>query len=314
MDISIIVPVYNVKNYLTRCVESLKRQTHQDLEIILIDDGSTDGSEILCDSYAAERHIKVIHQANAGLSMARNAGIAAANGEYLLFVDSDDYIEADACKRLLEEAQKYNCDIVCARAYIATEKQCYMDGVDRHGIKVPCSGKEFLVKSIGQKAMQMCAPYALYRTDVIRKNEIYFRAGILHEDELWTPQVYLNAQKVSYLSYPFYYHWMREGSITQSTWNEKHSRDIYFVCGELSRIYTEKVENLKERRILMDYVCMLYLNALNLIRDKHGNKKFLLYAAATTRNRLKALLYCSYPTLYFAVNPHKSMSKKQEKK
>lgn len=101
--ITIIVPVYQVEDYLDRCVQSLMRQTYSELEIILVDDGSVDSSPQMCDQYAKiDNRVKVIHKENGGLSSARNSGIDVATGDYIMFVDSDDYIELDTCQRLYE--------------------------------------------------------------------------------------------------------------------------------------------------------------------------------------------------------------------
>ena len=111
--VSIVVPVYNAKNYIKRCIESLVCQTYHNLEIILVDDGSSDGSEKICDEYAKEDdRIKVIHKKNSGVSDSRNAGIEAADGDYILFVDSDDYINENTVEDNLKTAIEKNADIV----------------------------------------------------------------------------------------------------------------------------------------------------------------------------------------------------------
>ena len=110
--ISVIVPVYNVKDYLERCVKSIINQTEKDIEIILVDDGSTDGSSLICDELAkSDNRITVFHKANGGLSSARNCGIERAKGKYLCFIDSDDIISPYFVEHLLTLIQKYNCDI-----------------------------------------------------------------------------------------------------------------------------------------------------------------------------------------------------------
>ena len=116
--ISVIVPVYNVESYLARCVDSILTQTYQNLEVILVDDGSKDNSGVICDDYARrDSRVNVIHKENGGLSSARNAGIEAAGGEYLAFVDSDDWIEPDAYERLLSAMQKHAAKLVVGGRY-----------------------------------------------------------------------------------------------------------------------------------------------------------------------------------------------------
>ena len=116
--ISVIVPVYNVEAYLPRCVDSILAQTYKNLEIILVDDGTKDRGGVICDEYAAkDPRVKVIHKENGGLSSARNAGIDVARGEYLAFVDSDDYLEPEAMEVLLNAAVSNNVRLTCAGRY-----------------------------------------------------------------------------------------------------------------------------------------------------------------------------------------------------
>ena len=111
--ISVIVPVYNVESYVAECIESIQNQTYMNLEIILVDDGSKDMSGDICDQYAAyDERIKVIHQENGGLSAARNTGIEAANGDYISFVDSDDYIRLTLFEDMLQLLKEYDLDII----------------------------------------------------------------------------------------------------------------------------------------------------------------------------------------------------------
>ena len=114
--ISIIIPVYKVEPYLRNCLDSIVNQTNRNLEIILVDDGSPDKSGDICDAYAAaDERIIVIHQNNQGVSAARNAGLDIAKGDYILFVDSDDWIEQETCEAVLDLALKNNADLVCFR-------------------------------------------------------------------------------------------------------------------------------------------------------------------------------------------------------
>ena len=117
--VSIIVPVYNVKEYLAECVESIRRQTLSEIEIILVDDGSTDGSAELCDNYAnMDKRIQALHQANGGSTRARNTGLSASKGDYIGFIDSDDWIEPNMYEELLEYAEKADADIVASVKYV----------------------------------------------------------------------------------------------------------------------------------------------------------------------------------------------------
>ena len=121
--VSVIIPVYNVEKYLEECIDSVLAQTYQNIEIILVDDGSTDSSGLICDRYAEKNtNISVIHQKNSGLSAARNSGLNKANGDYIYFLDSDDYISADAIEKLFSIAENDKSDIVFFDAYLSQIK------------------------------------------------------------------------------------------------------------------------------------------------------------------------------------------------
>ena len=298
--ISILVPVYNVQNYLPRCLDSLLAQTLQEIEIILIDDGSTDKSGEMCDEYAAKHsRVRVIHQPNAGLSAARNTGLKAAKGKYVLFVDSDDYIDLQSGEKLYSIATKYDCDIVRGNSWSINEQK-------KHPYKpvpvfdTPVSGKQFLQIGLSRGGVSMCAPFALYKRELLIKNELYFYPGILHEDELWTPQVYLKAQRVCAENEYFYYHWTRENSITGSSWTEKRKSDLLFVCEQLYPLYQKLQAPLKY--LLLDYLCMLYLHAINQMKDAKANRFFPIKTSSSNKNRIKALLFFFSPALYFKIN------------
>lgn len=151
MLFSIIVPIYNIKPYLDRCLISLIGQTYKDIEIILVDDGSTDGSSELCDKYAAQdNRIQVLHKENDGLSDARNKGLELASGEYILFVDSDDYIDLNACQNLCNYTS-LGCDILIADAIVENGN---MDLTHISEIGTIFNGKEYLLLAHREKKPQ----------------------------------------------------------------------------------------------------------------------------------------------------------------
>lgn len=186
--ISVVIPVYNVEAYIERCVNSVRNQTVENIEIILIDDGSPDQSPVLCDQYAEkDRRVRVIHKKNGGLASARNRGITVATGKYIFFLDSDDWLEKDGLQQLYELAQKYQVDFVRYRAF-RTE----WPGMERN---VPCRvetvremqggiyDKKRILQEIYPRLLAtrqltlgpvVGACGALYRTDFLKKNQIFF--------------------------------------------------------------------------------------------------------------------------------------------
>ncbi|TGE34861.1 glycosyltransferase [Desulfosporosinus fructosivorans] len=228
---SIIVPVYNVDVFLKECIESILLQSFNDYEMILIDDGSTDNSGIICDEYESSNRdrVRVIHKENGGLSDARNVGIGVAKGQYLIFVDSDDYISPESLQIFREELSKYEAvDVLITRLM-----QVYIDGQTKYMDKnMPIdkllSGKKAEVIEWIFKDSQNTWPAQRYvvNRDFIYKYNLKFACGYLHEDLDWSARLFLYASSFSCLGYYWYAHRMRRvGSIT-NTPNVKRVLDV----------------------------------------------------------------------------------------
>ena len=215
--VSVIIPVYNVEKYLRECLDSVLAQTCTDLEIILVDDGSTDRSGSICDEYAsADERFRVIHKPNGGQAEARNTGLDKARGEYVYFIDSDDYICPETIMSALECAERENADIV----YFDAET-VYEDFVDSDYTEVlkkqhcyrPAKGARIYAAHCRYGEAFSCLCLNLFRREIIEKNNIRFVKLPLCEDELFTPIVYLNAQKAVQLKKTLYYRRLRAGSV-----------------------------------------------------------------------------------------------------
>lgn len=226
MLISVIVPVYNVEIYLKECVESIINQNNMQFEILLIDDGSTDNSGILCDQLAGEYPcIKVIHQKNGGLSSARNKGIQEAKGDYLLFVDSDDILlEEDALSEISKSIDRINPDLlmILPREY----NEDFSTVVVEHQ---PFMWKENMVYFSKEIMNQLYQENGIYitmaQTKVIAreyciKNNLFFTEGIYHEDDEWIAKVLLTNPRIAFLSKALYGYRHRRASII-STLDQK---------------------------------------------------------------------------------------------
>lgn len=227
--ITVIVPVFQVHQYIGECVESLIHQTFKDLEIILVDDGSTDGSEILCDEYAEkDSRIRVIHQRNKGLSGARNTGMDNANGEYIAFIDSDDIVCPEFVERLYALILKYHADIAaCAFEKSRTGK---FKNVDRNPREVCMESEELLRRWHGKyKKYETVVWNKLYHKNVFTQSEniIRFPEGRRHEDVLTSHLIVRNAEKIALTTGKFYLYRLREGSITaESTGKENFKQNL----------------------------------------------------------------------------------------
>ena len=230
--VSIIVPVYKVEQYLSFCMDSLLQQTYPYLEIILIDDGSPDRCPEICEDYAKkDQRVQVIHQKNDGLSAARNTGIRAATGKYILFVDSDDMISQDACEVLVKKAEEYSADIVVGNYcwFDETGNRSYARA-NVYGYKMPeivVDGQQFLLAQLQHVQYESMVWSKLYRRDCLLCNALYFLEGILQEDEEWTPRVFCVAERVVQEEKVFYQYRIRRQSImTNSALAVKRQKDF----------------------------------------------------------------------------------------
>ena len=217
--ISVIIPVYNVSKYLSRCINSVRNQAHVK-EILLIDDGSTDDSGILCDAYAAmEPLVKVLHKENAGLSSARNAGLDLAQGEYVAFVDSDDFLEPGAYEKLLSCAQRHEADLVCAG------RSDLIGGIGDKTLGLcpeteeTITGPEFVARMFTWQGVDSAAWDKLYKRSLF--DGLRYPEGKICEDVPVTYRAALKANKVALLPEPVYVYYHRPGSITTAPVSQK---------------------------------------------------------------------------------------------
>ena len=203
--ISVIVPVYNVEEFVKKCLDSLVRQSYKNLEIIVIDDGSTDNSGRICDEFAKkEKNIKVFHKKNGGLSDARNFGIKKAGGEIIAFVDSDDFVDEEYIGVMYGKMVQKDVDVVvCGYNFVKPKKDVL-------------SGKNAAIKLLTKhENIDIVAWNKLYRKSLFADNEIWFPKGKKHEDTLTTYKVLSKARKVVYLDEALYFYNERPGSITK---------------------------------------------------------------------------------------------------
>ncbi len=207
--VSVIVPVYNVEPWLRRCIDSIIHQTLRNIEIILVDDGSTDGSGAICDEYAAmDARIRVVHQENAGLSEARNAGIDRARADYLMFVDSDDWVEPDFCRIPYGIAREQQADLVMFQfRRIRNGKERKRRYSIKDGLKTQEEALNIFLTGAGITAWSK-----LYQRELFRSNR--YPQGMVFEDVILTPVLLHEANRIFYSSAVLYNQEYREGSIT----------------------------------------------------------------------------------------------------
>lgn len=221
--ISVIVPVYNVAPYLDRCVESIVGQTYTQLEIILVDDGSTDGSGALCDGWAArDARISVVHKENGGASDARNAGVARAQGDYIGLVDSDDVLHPAMYASLYDILQRGDAQIAECRLVPFGDGDALpaWDGTEPVGQPFEVlSAQQALQELICWRKCRQTPTNKLYEAAYVR--QIPFAVGKINEDEFWTYRVFALARRVAYTDAVLYYYYQRENSIMHVPYSAK---------------------------------------------------------------------------------------------
>ena len=256
--VSIIVPVYNAERYLRECVDSIATQTYGNLEIILVDDGSTDSSGNICDDLSdLDGRIRVIHKVNGGVSSARNVGIDAALGEYLMFVDSDDTIIPESIELMLKKSQEYNADIVSAGLLDYGREKSFENGVSIW------AGDEALRQSLSDhpRGFSMCSK--LYRTQVLGDSR--FAEGVkINEDTLLLFEIFCKQPTVVNIEDRIYFYRPNDRSASRAVYSEKFE-DILRVADKKRQMVSDKfpellplAENmmLKSRMNLLQILCV----------------------------------------------------------
>ena len=260
-DISIIVPVYNVENYLVKCVESIQNQSFTEIEIILIDDGSSDQSGQICDRLALQDpRIMVIHQSNQGVSAARNSGIDVATGKYLAFIDADDYIEPQMLEKLYIIAEKYSADVVACGAFLYDyQTRKFLPGLTAKGVY----NHRKLMESVFllPNPLGGCVWNKLYRRDTL--GDVRYPIGVsMAEDRIFLYRFYLKAKRGYKIPNPYYHVVERPDSATRSR-DFKGSRTMlessrYMMT--VAKKQGKKMERIAAIKYLSD--CNLYIHEM----------------------------------------------------
>lgn len=242
--ISIIVPIYKVEPYLRQCLDSIVNQTYTNLEIILVDDGSPDGCPAICDEYAAkDNRIVVIHKENGGLSSARNTGLNIANGEWIFFVDSDDWISEKCLSLFIEVIQKDHFDVVIAdHQETNKEKQQHILASE-----TSLFSNDDIANSYMHTQYPPCAWNKLYNAAFLKENKIKFKEKLLYEDQLWCCDWTFKANKIHFLKYCTYFYRIREDSIMSSssiTINKRNDSWL-FIINTIFKTYHKRFSSTK---------------------------------------------------------------------
>jgi len=288
--ISIIVPVYNVEPYLRKCLDSIINQTYRDLEILIIDDGSTDGSGEICNEYAASDHrLQVIHQNNKGLSEARNSGIDIATGDYILFVDGDDWIESNTVECLYQACLDHNAEVSCCGHY-----KEFADRTTVHSLVT--SKKEYEGEEIAVPAMK--GSFAHYAWEKLWERSLFeecrFPSGMQFEDVATTWKLFLRCNKVVCIPDVLFHYTYRKDSIG-NTKTMKNLADRWAAFKERYDMMSDKSDELKR---ICTMGCLQTIGYtwrwLYIVKDR--DEKKLNEMREFLKNNREAIRSCSLPT------------------
>lgn len=241
MSFSIIIPVYNVEMYLRDCLNSVLKQTYSDWEAICVDDGSTDGSVDILKEYAAgDPRIKVFSQLNAGTATARNTGLKEANGDYIFFLDSDDWLEADTLRILSDRLNGE--DILCFSGKRYFESTGCFNQADTLPEKEYTSGMDYYNENalLSRDFAFVCVVLRVYNREFILRNKLCFDNDVSYEDNLWVPIVLFHAQSVKVIPDVLYIYRIREGSKMQE-FSLARRLDMLNVANRLALFFVPKL-------------------------------------------------------------------------
>ena len=297
VKVSIIVPVYNVEKYIDKCINSILNQTFKDFELILVDDGSTDSSGDICDKYREiDDRVIVIHKENGGLSSARNIGLKYSKGQYIGFIDGDDYVEKDMYKKLYSVCKDNNCEISICKfghevdgKYIGTQEDEYIKIMNNY------EGMEELFRGV---LYRVSSCNKLYKATIFK--DITFPEGRIHEDLSTTYKLFSNANKVAYINYAGYIYVKRSNSILTSKYNKKRL-DAFIGWNEILDFINRRYPKLKN----IVYSCYTYAcidhmyYILNQVQDKNEKRELLnvikknlnMYYSDILKNKIITIKY-----------------------
>lgn len=303
--ISVIIPVYNVELYLEKCVDSILNQTYKKLEIILVDDGSTDSSSKICDEYKKkDKRIKVIHKKNGGLSDARNCGLDIAKGNYITFVDSDDFVNLKMIELFYDVIKKYGCDIVFGGALDYKNINMKESNISSDLNNVKEYSKIEILKLINTTMVNRAYP-KLYKKEIF--DDIRFPVGLIYEDSFSAPYIYEKVEKVIVIPYIVYYRYINPSSITHLSFSKKNY-DLIKVSEDRIKFY----ENSDDELIILSYkfamsnMISLYKKAYSSNVLKNSKKEVLGYyrnyyktikSKLNIKDKIKYKLFCFIPNI-----------------
>lgn len=275
--VTIIVPVYNSEDYIEKCIDNIISQTYRNLQIILVDDGSTDTSLTVCKKCTDSR-VEVFSKPNGGASSARNFGLSYRKGKYVLFVDSDDYLAENAVETLVRAAERNNADCVYYEADNIAEDESIKikkDGL-KHAVQYPATDGDSLIKLILAQKNYHAVPFLYFANSKLYDSGLSFEEGIMFEDELFSFELLRMCRKVVCLKHVLYYRNVRSGSVMTSSGKEQFRfHSITTVFEKLLEQYNDQSDEVL--KLYLARIAMLWLDyysRLSVDDKKHVDNKY----------------------------------------
>lgn len=260
MKSTIIVPLYNeAENWLDRCIESVLAQTYDDIELLLVNDGSTDGSEAICESYVENNpNVKVLNKSNGGLSSARNFGLDFATGDFVYFLDADDYIAPTTIEQCIACINNHSSDILILNTKLVAQDSPTKS--DSYSISLPenvsMPSSDALKQLITNQEFRPVVWLYFYKADFLRKHNMRFEEGFIYEDNAFTYKVLTRDCEIVFLPEQLHFHWVHSASITGGKVTKKNIESLINCMNSIVRIFIELGEP-KEHKALVDFYCAL---------------------------------------------------------
>lgn len=299
--VSIIVPVYNVEEYLNESIKSAINQSYKNIEIILIDDGSTDSCGSICNSYAMkDDRISVFHQKNMGLSAARNMGVSLAKGELISFLDSDDYMSPFMIEKMVTMMKKYNADVCCCdytSTAFSNKTGCIVDEYDN---QLACASL------LDSKGFKCYAWNKIYKKQLF--DNIKYPVGRYFEDISTTYRLFSQANKIVYLHEELYYYRLRRNSITRETFSDKNY-DLIFAINEILELSASLYASYRNRLAMgyMQYYLTFLKSALisqvKLNEENSKLRKFIFTHLKSFTQNFNVTFVTKVELLLFLISP-----------
>ena len=289
--ISVIVPVYNVEEYLEECLESIKRQTYTDIEVILVNDGSIDRSKEICERYCEkDSRFKLVNQENKGLSGARNRGMLESKGEFISFVDSDDVLKEDMLEQLMKQMTSEDIDIV--ECWYTNEKQ-ELELSTPKNVKTIFQGdsKEALVSLCKDNIVRLNAVAKLFRRQVIIN--FPFLEGLFYEDVYGGIGILKHIRKMVKINYIGYYYRVRQGSIMNREFNIKNL-DIFTICDKLEQLYQGDTDSLAYIHRRLFHLVLMHVVDYHIFEGNPYKEKYVEYLNRYVKGSSRSLVMRAY--------------------